>query len=663
MFNISSPLMRLCRPWAPLVGLLIAGIILLSLSRLGLVIWQWDRVIAQKALTTVLLQGLRVDLIQMGLWLLPLSLLAPLIAHDKTWRLWRWSLIIWGSLTLTVLAFMEASTPAFIQQYDLRPNRLFIEYLQYPQEVVSTLWHGFKLPLILGLSLTLCVLMITWRTLKRRLPHHPPKGHSIRLLMTWPLVILLLAGMIRSTTEHRPANPAMFALTADPLVNSLILDSTWSVEFALYNLQHEAHSSSIYGHLSDQAMLATLRHGDMPWLNPNASLPTLHTQTATYARAKPLNLVIILEESLGAGFVQSLGGQALTPELESLKSQGWWFENLYATGTRSVRGIEAVVSGFMPTPARSVVKLSLAQRHFFTLADLLKQQGYHTEFIYGGEAHFDNMRSFFTGNGFDQVVDQNDYKNPIFTGSWGVSDEDLFHKTDQRLQQHTQSGQPLFTLVFSSSNHEPFEYPSGRIQPEGPIHSVHNAVRYADYALGQFFNQAKQRDYWHNTLFLVVADHDVRVYGNELVPIKHFHIPGLIVGADIQPQQIKSITSQIDLPPTLLSLMGINSQHPMPGRDMTQAAQQAAPGRAIMQFADNWALMRGQAVTILQPEKPALAGRYDPTTQSLTLTGTASSTQSRDALAHALLPAWLYQQRRYHLQADQPPILAQQALE
>ncbi|HNW42228.1 MAG TPA: LTA synthase family protein, partial [Opitutaceae bacterium] len=146
----------------------------------------------------------------------------------------------------------------------------------------------------------------------------------------------------------------------------------------------------------------------------------------------------------------------VTPELEKLKETGWWFEELYATGTRSVRGIEAVVSGYLPTPARSVVKLSLAQKDFFTLAMPLKRLGYHTEFIYGGESHFDNMRGFFTGNGFQSVIDQKDYAAPKFVGSWGASDEDLFDKAHERLTALHAAGTPSFTLVFTSSNHEPF---------------------------------------------------------------------------------------------------------------------------------------------------------------------------------------------------------------
>src|SRR5690606_8711393 len=161
-------------------------------------------------------------------------------------------------------------------------------------------------------------------------------------------------------------NPALFAITSDAMVNSLVINSTWSVYFAIYNLKHEENAGEIYGTLSDDAIMKEMDE-NYPWLNsdPDVPFPTLNKRPATVERDKPMNLVIILEESLGATFVKSLGGEyAVTPELEKLKDKGWWFEQLYATGTRSVRGIEATVSGFLPTPSRSVVKLSLSQQNF-----------------------------------------------------------------------------------------------------------------------------------------------------------------------------------------------------------------------------------------------------------------------------------------------------------
>ena len=194
---------------------------------------------------------------------------------------------------------------------------------------------------------------------------------------------------------------------------------------------------------------------------------------------------------------------------------------------------------------------------------MLARSGYRSEFVYGGESHFDNMRGFFTGNGFQKVVDRRDMK-PVFEGSWGASDEDLFDKSLERLKTLHAANKPFFTLIFSSSNHEPFEFPDGKIAlHEQPKQTVNNAVKYADFALGKFIRAAKQQDYWRDTVFLIVADHDNRVYGDSLVPVHKFHIPGLILGADIEPKRIKPFASQIDLGPTLLSLRARLS----PGRE------------------------------------------------------------------------------------------------
>lgn len=643
---------KACGPFQPVLLILLLGLAVLSLSRLGLVVWQFKRVTAATDLTTIFLQGVRADLIMLGLLLVPLMLVMPLFANRIGWPLWRRLSMVWGVFAVALLVFMETSTPTFIMQYDLRPNRLFVEYLEYPREVFSTLWEGFRLPLLLGTVVTILAAWGITRLFRVTLADDYRPGWPLwKMLIVWLITVPVLVLMIRSSLGHRPANPAMFAMTPDALVNSLIINSSWSVGFAIYNLKHEGRSSEVYGDLSQDEIMTEL-HTLYPWLQADGDvqLPTVHVQKATHQRAKPLNLVIVLQESLGATFVESLGGVAVTPELEKLKHQGWWFEQLYATGTRSVRGIEAVISCYPPTPARSVVKLSLSQDNFFTLAGLLGENGYFTEFIYGGEPHFDNMATFFLGNGFQSVIGQHDYENPVFEGSWGVSDEDLLNKTHQRIEELHARDKPFLVFAFSSSNHSPFEFPDGRIKlHDAEKQTVNNAVKYADYAVGQFFDKARNSDYWKDTLFLVVADHDIRVYGDSLVPIERFHIPGLILGADLEPKRITSIASQIDLAPTLLSLMGLNTSHPMIGRDMSALEQQQSPGRALMQFENYFALMQGEGVTVLRPEKTALAGRYDFVSRVLTMTGEARPAARKAALAHSLLPSWLYRQQRYNL--------------
>jgi phosphoglycerol transferase MdoB-like AlkP superfamily enzyme len=634
-------------PFAPLIAMLIIGLVVLSASRLGLIIWKFERVVSTDKLAEILLQGVRVDIMQLGLIALIPLLLAPILALPRLFKFWQKFTYVWVVVALVLMVFLEVATPGFINEYDVRPNRIFVEYLKYPNEVFSMLWRGFKIEifatlLVSGLAIWLAhIYMKPWLTLQSR-------WSVTRLLIVWPLIFIITALGIRSSLGHRPANPAMFAITADSMVNSLVLNSAYSVTYASYNLMQESKSSDIYGKMPREKIFSLTGAKD-------SDIPTLTTLTPSQKRDKPLNLVIILQESLGATFVESLGGTPVTPNIERLKAQGIWFEQLYATGTRSVRGIEAVTAGFAPTPADSTVKLSKSQKNFFTLAALLEQRGYHTEFIYGGESHFDNMRSFFTGNGFNHIVEQKDYKNPVFVSSWGVSDEDLLNKTHEQLLAHHQAGKPFFTLAFSSSNHAPFEFPDGRIdlyeQPKG---TDNNAVKYADYAIGEFFKKAQNSPYWKDTVFLIVADHDIRVRGVSLVPVERFHIPGLILGADIKPQRFTGMASQIDLPVTLLSLMGIAGQHPMTGRDLSSLAADT-PGRAMMQYNDNFGWMEqtenGNQVVVLRSGKAPAHAVYDAKNKQLKETAAPENAQLLEdrALANVLLPDLLYNEQRYRL--------------
>ncbi|MEI2416974.1 LTA synthase family protein [Orrella sp. JC864] len=631
---------------------LAAGLLLLCASRLALVIWQWPRVEAVQGLWPVMLGGLRIDVTMLCMIAVLPAVLSPWLGHlALPTRLAAW----WFRLGWMLLVLLEVSTPQFIVEYDTRPNRLYIEYLTSPREVSSMLWEGYKGVLLAAL---LALLAAAW--LAGRL--FPTQVRQARLRLAWrPLLSLaVLAAMvlgIRGTLAHRPINPSTVAFGSDAMVNTLALNSLYGVCDALYRLQDERAARVNYGKLAPGEALAVVReaaglHGAP--LDPQ--IPTLHAQHATVRRERPLNLVIVLQESLGAQYVGSLGGAGLTPELDALSRQGWSFTRAYATGTRSVRGLEAVTTGFLPTPAEAVLKLPRAQAGFFTLAELLGRQGYVSRFVYGGEAHFDNMRGFFLGNGFNQVIDRKRFGKTVFTGSWGASDEDMFRELDALLmadrdpqQDKGSGGRPTFTLAFTVSNHSPYEYPAGRIAPQGDPATAHNAVRYADWAMGRFFAQARQRPYWQDTLFLVVADHDSRVFGASLVPVRHFQIPAVILGADVAPRRDDRLISQIDLAPTLLSLMGVDSVHPMPGHDLTRQAA----GRAIMQYGNNYGYLTesGQLV-VLEPDKPARQYRYSAPQDYVAQPPDPALV--RQALGHALWPVQAYREQQYRLPALAP---------
>ena len=262
------------------------------------------------------------------------------------------------------------------------------------------------------------------------------------------------------------------------------------------------------------------------------------------------------------------------------------------------------------------------------------------------------MKSFFLGNGFSDIVDINDMQNPEFISSWGASDEDLFNQADKELSALNKAGNPFFSLVFTSSNHDPFDIPEGKVTlPEG--HDPENlkrdlAIKYADYALGKFIAKAKTQDYWQDTVFLVVADHDVRVFGSEPVPLKSFHIPAVILNSGMDAKQDTRLVSQIDLPVTLLSLLGVDQATPMLGYDLTK---QYPVERAMMQYYDNFAYVENGEAVILMPNQKVSYWHYDPATKTQVAIDKAGSSVelAKKALAHVLFSNLAYTEQLYRL--------------
>lgn len=630
----------------PLGVFFLLNLVILSLSRAGLAFWQATRVSATNGWDTLFLQGIRIDISTLC-WLFALPLILTCFGGGKNGlgRFINGIIRIYLVLISLFIVFMELSTPAFIATYDFRPNRLFVEYLNNPREVFTMLITGHTFAVISTSVVSLLMLWGLWRLAGKTMANLVYPRLILRPVYFLILGLILFLGA-RSSLQHRAINPSMVAFSDDALVNSLVLNSTYSIGFALDQMKNESNASALYGKMPEAEIVKIIRQTQNRHTSDYLSdkYPTWTKNIATY-QGKPKNLVIILEESLGAQFIGALGDKrGLSPNLDVLSKEGWWFTNLYATGTRSVRGIEAVITGFTPTPARAVVKLPLSQQNFFTIARLLKDKGYNTSFIYGGEKHFDNMASFFYGNGFETIIDQNDYSNPKFKGTWGVSDEDLFDRANQTFTKLAEQNQPFFSLVFTSSNHDPFEFPDDKIKLfDAEKATRNNAAKYADYALGHFFSLAKKSNYWDNTLFIVIADHDSRVHGASLMPIKHFQIPALIIGKGINPRQDNRLVSQLDIPPTLLSLIGISSDNPMLGFDLTQDRN---PNRTFMQFDKTFAYRVGNQVVLLQPKQAPQGYIYNPKTHQLTPAEVPAELKQQ-ALAYALWGSLAYRQKLY----------------
>ncbi len=617
----------------------IAALCVFNLSRLGLVLWQWQRV-RQHRILPLWIGGLRIDLATIGKLIAPSLLFAPWFDANETAQMIN---AVWLCIASLFILIPEVSSAQFIMEYDTRPNRLFVDYLKHPQEVMGMLWKGFKAILIIG---SLAVVLLMWGAF------YLFKGPMVALgsdVIWWQIVqffvgVALTVLMIRGTLQHRPINPSTVAYCGDSMLNTLPLNSLYSVYYAVYSIKNERSAKDAYENMPEEQVYALVNEaaGIVQVVDNALNIPSFHQQVASKPSTKSKNIVLIVQESLGAQYIGGLGGQNLSPNFDRLMQEGWAFKKCYATGTRSVRGLEAVSSGFAPTLSDAVVRLTKSQSRFFTLAQLLNQRGYRSSFIYGGESHFDNMRSYFLGNGFNELYDRESFTNPVFEGTWGVSDEDMFAKLHEVLMDDLDT--PKLSLAFTVTNHTPWEYPSGRITPVGEPASVENSVRYVDWCIGQFFEKAKKSPYWDNTLFLIVADHDSRVWGQTLVPLKHFHIPALILGGGVEPNMDERIISQLDLPVTLLSLAGVSANHPMIGHDLTKAG---TGGRAMMQYNDNYGYLQGDVLTVLQPKLPATQMRYTaPESYEPIL---ADEHLQRLARAHAIWPTLMYEKGLYTL--------------
>lgn len=631
----------------PIVNFAAWAMIFLSASRICLALWQSDRLHGIHDWTRLFWGGFRVDISTLCyLLILPVFFHSVLSGSHMIGKIGKVLLRIWLTVGGCLLVYMEVATVPYIQEYDLRPNRIFIEYLVYPKELLSMLWSGYKPELFIGLGISVLTIRYLWKATGRWFSNLSYPRWRYRPAIALVLVAMGILGA-RNSLEHRPMNPAMVSFSTDPLINDLVLNSSYSVIFAITQMKSEASAVNLYPKMDKAEVIKAIR--SQSELTSDAfftdQYPTLAYHKATGTKRK--NIVILLLESHGAQFVKALGGKNLSPNMDKLIQQGWAFTNLYATGTRSVRGIEAVIAGFPPTPARSIVKLGKSQTHFFTIADVLKKQGYVTQFIYGGESHFDNMKHFFLGNGFSNIQDAPTFSNPTYVGSWGVCDEDVFKKADQQYTKFIKENKPFFSLVFTSSNHSPFEYPQGRITPVNqPAATPENAVKYADYAIGQFFEKAKKSTYWSNTIFLIIADHDDRTYGNQIVPVAHFHIPAIITGGGIQPKMDDRLASQLDMPATLLSLAGISAYTPMIGHDMTKDIP-VCKQRAVMQRDQTFAWMDvNDDIVVFQPHKSAQTFHYERRTKVLSNVALPQQIVKK-ALAGSLWGSIAYQDNLY----------------
>jgi phosphoglycerol transferase MdoB-like AlkP superfamily enzyme len=607
------------------------------------------------------LSGLWRDLL-VGIWLtLPVLgwlVLGPERRFRGRWHrflFWSACLLFWFGQTFVLFAEYY-----FFDEFRSRFNTVAVDYLQYPREVFVNIWDSYHV----GAVLCLCLIpAIAWVWSARRLFsgmwQHPlsHKPGLLRLAGMTALAVSLapialigasLAGILSSPLNLKGAH-----VSDDRTLNEIA--NNGELAFFAAALTHHLDYAAFYKTIpKDEAYRRVRRLLSQPGTQFSAEPDSLRRQVAGDPARPRLNLVIFLEESFGSEFWGCLGRtDTLTPEMDKLATQeGMLFTNLYASGNRTVRGMEGVLASFPPLPGESIVKRDLSD-HVETMARLLKRDGYSTLFLYGGHGVFDGMRSFAIRNGYDRFIEQKHFEHPTFTTIWGVCDEDLYARSVEEFRQLSQAGKPFFATVLTVSNHKPYTYPRGRITEDPDQRRRENAVKYCDYALGEFFRAAKKETFWTNTIFAVVADHGARVYGSQSIPIHSYEIPLLIAGpaAVKSPERIGELGGSLDVAPTLLGLIGRPYESIFFGRDLLNCRPQ--DGRAWLNHNRDIGMLAGERLVVLglMKSQEFYAGNPQITEMKpLQSLGALERETANDAMAFYQVADDLYTHQRYRIE-------------
>jgi len=569
-------------------------------------------------------------------------------------------------LVLTILlAFELVFEVVFVQYYGVRPNYLIFEHGADP-EVLRTSAH-YVTPLALAaVAALISASLLAQGYLRRGLATLPlpllPGGPLLARLALVAFSIYSIETVARGTLDHRPINPSIAFVSSNRVANEIASSGLFTIEYEAVRLLHgdSVRLAQYHAPLEEAEAERRLRDllrrtGRFTNDSPN---PYVRLVTAPAAERRR-NVVVVVMESFTGRLVGALGGSpALSPELDALSEEGLLWENCYATGERTVQGLEAVLSSFPPLPGVSVVRRSRARGNFETLASVLGRRGYESLFLYGGQGLFDHMSGFFRSNGFGAFLEEADFGSVSFRGTWGVSDEDVFRRANAEFQARWEAGRPFLGTILTVSLHSPWEFPAGRSPPLPEDTTVPRGFErdelenflYADFAVGEFMREARKLDYSRDTLFVFVGDHGVHLRGRELLPSEEYRVPLLFVGPGwLPPGRIHSVASQIDIAPTIMGLLGGDYRSAFFGRDLLASDED---GLAILVYhkRDYGVRKRDRLTVLAAGEEPrAYAARSRWTTTPVTVTEPHTE-DARDAMAvvqtaEALLERQLYTTR------------------
>mgnify|MGYP003606580541 FL=1 len=575
--------------------------------------------------------GLVFDLGTLSYCLIPVALYCLLVPKRlATHWIQDYAALVFAATVVAVLLFNGVSEYLFFDEFGTRFNFIAIDYLIYTREVVGNIRESYPLPLIFTM-LGLATAAVVWPTKQRIISASRHTFSQTRFRRTAALILLtplLTAATLNiSQTTTGPNNYS----------NELSANGIYALVAAFRN--NELSYRQFYRTGDEQTVFARLqkRLGV-----PERSTAITRPITARGAQ-KRLNLIVVIEESMSGDFMQRFGNhEGITPNLDRLANESLFFDNLYASGTRTVRGLEALALSVPPLPGTSIVKRP-GNDGFRSWGTVLKQHGYDTKYLYAGYGYFDNMNAFFSGNDYT-VVDRSAFsKDEIsFANIWGVCDEDLFKKTIKEADQSIAAGKPFFSMVMTTSNHRPFTYPAGAIDLP-PGHGRAGGVKYADYAIGRLIEMAKKKPWFQDTLIVIVADHCAGSAGKTEIPVVNYHIPALVYApAHIRPQVVSRLMGQIDLAPTVLGLMNVSYTSTFMGDDIF--APQTHEPRAVVSTYQKLGYLTDTNLVVFGPKKTSHQYTVDRASGHMVL---APDNPERlyDALAYFQGGEYAYRQR------------------
>ena len=560
---------------------------------------------------------------------------APVCAYEALlpngWRAQRWHRVlrtVWVWFALLVMLIAAASEITFWVEFSTRFNFIAVDYLIYTQEVIGNIRQSYPIPAImLGLASLAALLSFFLHSFLKRANEQVFSGRQ-RVALVLAAIVLPASSLLLTNVDQMQglgnayadelSGNGLFTLAAAMRRNELDYDK-------FYRTMPQAQADAILKGMDvERQPLSEAIHpplGEDPADDP---LP--------FTR-RPKNVVLISVESLSAAFMDTYGStKHLTPRLDALAREGMMFEHMYATGTRTVRGLESLSLGTPPVPGQAIVRRP-NNEHLATLGEILKPQNVESYFFYGGYGYFDNMNAYFDANGY-KVIDRTDIPKAdvMFENVWGVADEVLFNHAIRTLTAEAKADKPFFAHIMTTSNHRPYTYPDGRIDVKSPG-GRDGAVKYTDYAIGKFIDDARQQPWFKDTLFIIIADHCASVAGKSKLPVDGYHIPLIFYAPGMVPPSVyKNTVSQLDLAPTIVEMMGKGGDDHFFGRPFFEAENEN-PNRAFISNYQELGYLRNDVLTVLLPKRKVLAYKVDPATLATTPT-TVDERLMNEAIAY-----------------------------